>query len=70
MEYETNIFQKTWNGHLVIWDHYLPKTLDGFSSLRNFQIVKRWNFGTLKPRNQETNKLTSQKTRIHKTKKL
>ena len=39
--YEINIYQKTWNGNLVIWDPWL------------FETLKFWNQETLNPRNQK-----------------
>ena len=59
--YGINIFQKTWNGSLVIWDH------------RNEETLKPRNFETKKPnktRNQETKKLWNQEAPYPSTYRL
>ena len=56
LEYGINIFQKTWNGHLVIWDHYLRTNIEYFESLKlsnseplkfNFEFLKFLKFSRL-----------------------
>ena len=62
LEYEINIFQKTWNGNLVIWDHYLP------INTSIFETLQLWNKETNKPRNQDNNKPNKPKHQKAKSK--
>ena len=45
LAYGSNIFQKTWNGNLVIWDAHLPN-MKWFVCLWNFESSKLWEFET------------------------
>ena len=56
-----NIYQKTWDGNLVIWTIYLSKNIKGC-----FEPLKPRSQETLKPRNQETNKTKTKKPRNQK----
>ena len=49
LEYEIKIFQKTWNGMLVIWDQYLSQTWNRFFWI--FETLNLWNEETEKLRN-------------------
>ena len=63
IEYGISISQRTWNGHLIIWDKYLPTKhwviLMFIESLKlwKFEASKIWNQETKSPRNQETNRV-------------
>ena len=67
---EINIYQKAWNGNLIIWDLSSLKLWHVETKKpRNFETKKPRIFETKKLRNQETKQLWNQETKSQATKK-
>ena len=60
LEYGINIFQTTWNGVLVIWDHWFVGSL----KILKIETLNLWNFWSLELRNFETKQPRHQETKI------
>ena len=59
LKYGIDIFQKIWNGTLVIWDQYFLNNIRWFFNLWIFESAKLWNFESKKPRSQDTSLFSS-----------
>ena len=67
LECGINIFRKTWNRNLVVWNQYLSNTMKIFWV---FEAWKLWNYETKKRGNREAKKPTNFETKKRKSRNL